>query len=384
MRGRLVQARTLVKETKKRILMFGYLPPPYFGPSVVYQTLLRSGFARHYDVTFVNQRFSRHIAELQRFHLRKVLETGRLLLVELWHLLTQRFDLCCISISVNRKAFWKESVFLRLAGWFGVRAVLHAHAYGFVDFYQQSPPRLQRLIDRVVSHAAAAIVMGERVRDEFSRWLPPEKIFVVAPGIEPAGGVAEPATPDHPFTVLFLGNLLREKGVFVLLEAVPQILAAVPAAEFILAGAWPNEPDHRLADRWLADSGIAKQVHFAGVVWGETKQAVLARADVVALPTHYPLEVHPIVLLEALEAGLPVVTTARGAIPEIITDETNGLLVREQDPGDLADKIIRLARDPALRDRMRRANREKFQHFYTHEHFGQRMIAVFAQLCVRR
>ena len=291
--------------------MFGYLPPPYFGPTVTYQALLHSSFSQHYDVTFINQRFSRTISELQQFNLHKVLETIRLLVLECWYLLSGHFDICYISISLNRKAFLKEACFIRLAGLFGVRSVLFTHGYGLVDFYNHSSPCLRRQIDEIVSNAAAAIVLGEKLRGEFSRWLPPEKIFVVGTGIEPSAFKVESVKSDQRFMVLFLGNLIREKGVFVLLEAVPKIIAAIPQARFIFAGAWPNEQDRLAAGRLLRETALEDHVRFAGVVWGEKKRELLASADVFAFPTFYPLETFGLVLLEALEAGLPVVTTPR-------------------------------------------------------------------------
>src|SRR5205814_950053 len=106
--------------------------------------------------------------------------------------------------------------------------------------------------------------------------------------------------------------------------------------------------------------------------------------DILAFPTFYCYETFGFVLLEAMQAGLPVVTTRRAAIPEIIEENVNGVFVKEQDAADLADKILQLIDDPALRTRMGEANRTRFKNFYTHEHYGQRMIAVFETLASNR
>ena len=75
-------------------------------------------------------------------------------------------------------------------------------------------------------------------------------------------------------------------------------------------------------------------------------------ADMLAFPTFYYYETMGTVLLEAMQAGVPVVTTRRASIPEIVHDGEHGLLVNEQDAADLAEKILRLAGDPALRAKM--------------------------------
>jgi L-malate glycosyltransferase len=115
-----------------------------------------------------------------------------------------------------------------------------------------------------------------------------------------------------------------------------------------------------------------------------TKWQVVFGSDILAFPTFYYNETMGLVLLEAMQAGLPVVATRRASIPEMIEDGVNGCLVEEQDPVGLAGKILALADDPALRQRMGQANRAKFQAYYTHEHYGRRMAEVFETLAHRR
>jgi glycosyltransferase involved in cell wall biosynthesis len=105
---------------------------------------------------------------------------------------------------------------------------------------------------------------------------------------------------------------------------------------------------------------------------------------VFVFPPYSRSEAFGMVLLEAMQTGLPIVATRGGARDEIVTDGVNGLLVNEQDPGDLAEKLIRLIDDSALRQRMSAANHEKFERVYTYEHYGQRMIDVFEQLAAHR
>ena len=369
---------------KLQVLVIGYLPPPYFGPSVTFQALMRSAFSERIDVAFIDQTVSKRVGELERVQVRKLLLLAKMILQLIGHLLRRKFDYCCLSISVNRNAFLKERLFVRVARLFGVPSVLYAHANGFADFYNESAPRMQRLIDDTVSRAAGAIVMGESLRFNFERWLPAERIFVVGSGIEASGLPHRSVGADHPFTVLFLGNLIREKGVFILLEAARRIVAAHPPVRFVFAGDWQVESDRLEAERTIRESGIQQHVSFAGVVWGERKWQLLVDADAFVFPTYYPLEAHPLVVVEALEAGLPVVTTRWAAIPEIIEDGVNGLLAKPRDADDLTEKILRIIRDPALRERMSGANRRRFEEVYTHEHYGNRMIDVFDALAGRR
>jgi len=183
--------------------------------------------------------------------------------------------------------------------------------------------------------------------------------------------------------VLYLGNLLREKGVFVILDAIPQVLSKRPEAHFVFAGAWWSQSDRQEAERIVSERGIQSHVEFVGVVAGDAKWRALVDADLLVFPTYYGYETLGQVLLEAMAVGLPVIATRRVAIPEIIEENINGLFVEERNSADLAAKIVQLAGDPALRARMGRANRSKFNSGYTHWHYGRRILAAFEKLARR-
>jgi glycosyltransferase involved in cell wall biosynthesis len=102
------------------------------------------------------------------------------------------------------------------------------------------------------------------------------------------------------------------------------------------------------------------------VVGPEQKGPLLRDADVLVLPVRQP-EGQPLVVLEAMAAGLPVVATRRGAIPEMVDDGVTGLLVPERDVGALAAALDRLRRDPARRRALGEAARRRWAAEFTAE-----------------
>ena len=361
-------------------MVVGHLPPPYFGPSVTYSALMHSAFPERFDVAFIDQTVIKTVGELERLQFRKLVLLARMAWQLLGHLIRRKYDYLFLSVSCNRNAFLKEWLLIRVAGLFGVPPVLYAHANGFFDFYKKSSPGMQRRIEKTVHGAAAAIVMGESQRFNFDRWLPAERIFVVASGIEAASLPKRSTAAGGPFTALFLGNLIREKGVFVLLEAAAIVVKTHPDAQFIFAGDWPLPSDRVEAEQKIREWGIEKNVSFAGVVWGDRKWQLLVDADALVFPSYYYMEVHPLVVVEAMRAGLPVISTKWAAIPEMVNDGVNGLLAAPRDADDLAEKILRIIDDPSLRQRMSEANQRRFNEFFTHERYGERIIRVFERL----
>src|SRR5438067_2149347 len=139
------------------------------------------------------------------------------------------------------------------------------------------------------------------------------------------------AAPDAPLRLLYMGRLVREKGLYELLEAVALVCSEGIATELIIAGSGPEE----LPLRQLAASRGLEHVSFPGPVHGVAKLTLLQRADVSLLPTSN-CEGLPYALLESMAAGVPVIATRVGAIPELVTDGVNGLLMEGRSPQAIA------------------------------------------------
>jgi glycogen synthase len=138
--------------------------------------------------------------------------------------------------------------------------------------------------------------------------------------------------------VLFVGRLAEQKGVRTLLAA-----ARLVDAHVVLVGDGPERK--RLEQR------APERVHFVGFVPHEQIPAILANGDVLVLPSRY--EELGAVLVEALWAGLPVVASRVGGVPEIVRDGETGILVPPGDPRALAAALNRVLGDEALAQRLR-------------------------------
>jgi len=348
----------------KKILLFGYQSPPVFGPSVVYETLLRSEFVRHFDVTFINLSVVQNIRELETFRWGKLFKLIKFFLLELWYLLTRRFDVCCYPISYNRRAFLKDRVLLGLARLFGVPVVIWAHGTGAQQF---------REAHQTLAQAKAVLVLADCLHAEFAGIVPPERIHTITLGIDQQ---PIPPTASDGGTLLYLGGLVKAKGIFDLLEALPH----VPAARLVVAGEWFNLAEQAAAKEFIRQHNLGSRVQFVGPVTGTAKWRLFSQADIFVFPPHSRTEAFGIVLLEAMQAGLPIVTTRGGARDEIVTDGINGLLVAEQTPHDLAAKLGQLLASATLRQQIGAANRAQFSQVYTQAGYAQRLITVFEKI----
>jgi glycosyltransferase involved in cell wall biosynthesis len=146
--------------------------------------------------------------------------------------------------------------------------------------------------------------------------------------------------------VLFLGEIGQRKGIFDLLRAFRRVIEVNPGACLIAGGTG----DIAAATDLARQLGIEAHVSFPGWVAGDAKHKLFARAAIYALPSHN--EGLPVSILEAMAAGLPIISTPVGGVPDAVTDGVEGFLITPGDVDSLADRICRLLADEHLRQTM--------------------------------
>lgn len=180
--------------------------------------------------------------------------------------------------------------------------------------------------------------------------------------------------------VLFVGTITPQKGIDVLVEAATLVAERdVGAVNFLLVG--DDALDENYAERVKDDvrtNGLGDTVEFAGYVPFEDLRALYAAADIFVLPSRE--EGMPMVLLEALAAGAPLVGTDVGGIPMLIEDGANGALVEPEDPEELADRILALADDSRKRRRMGERSREIAEARYGWDAIAERYLDVYEEV----
>jgi glycosyltransferase involved in cell wall biosynthesis len=152
--------------------------------------------------------------------------------------------------------------------------------------------------------------------------------------------------------VLFLGRMEAGKGIYDLLEAVAALRIAVPDVRLVCAG----DGDRIAVARYAERLGIAEAVKFTGWVGPSGKRALFEAAAAFALPSYD--EGLPVSLLEAMAAGVPVVASSVGGVPEVVADGVSGYLVAPGDKASLERALRRLLADRALGQRIGAAARE--------------------------
>jgi glycosyltransferase involved in cell wall biosynthesis len=361
------------------MVVIGPTPPPYHGCSVATGYVLDSAFDGQWRLLHLDTADRRGIENMGRLDLRNiglaVAHAAQLVAM----LLRQRPAVVYVPIAQNTLGVLRDMGFMVPTLLARRALVVHVHGGGFGAFYDAAPAPFKALVRAVVGRARAVIVLGDVLRPTLRGIVPEDRIRVVPNGLPDLfpDGIARDAS--GPLRVLYLGNLIRSKGFLDVLAAVARLAEAGTDVRLDLAGGWAGPAEQAAAAPLLDALGASACVH--GPVGPARKRELLAAADVLALPTYYEYEGHPYVILEAMSAGLPVVTTAHAAIPETVLHEQTGLLVAPHDVEGLSAALQRLATDGELRHRLGAAGRARFLERYTLLEWSRQLGAVFQEAC---
>ena len=344
-------------------------PPPVMGPTIATEIVLKGPLPADLRLHHIDTSDRRGLETLGRIDLRNVWNALRTAARLAWVLLTRRPRLVYIPVTQTRLGYLRDSLYLLLAWLFRRRVVLHLRGGDFAEFHRQSGPLLRAWLRWTLRRVDGVIVLGDCLKGMFEPFVRKDRIHVVPNGEDfpEFDGLDRDYRARGAFHVVYLGNLMPVKGAGDLLQAIPSVLARHPATRFTLAGEWCGAGFREWALGFVRDRGIGDRVGFPGLVDRTRKAETLREADLFVFPS--TREGHPWVIVEALAAGLPIVSCDAGCIRESVLDGKNGRLVPMRDPEALARTINELLGDPERLRSMAAASRRHYLTKFTRNDF---------------
>lgn len=324
--------------SSKKVVMIGISLKGTGGMTSVVRTYRNCGFFDEWNVSYLSSYERPELAAQLRV-------MARALAVFLRMLIGRQVALVHVH-SASRGSFWRKSVFCAIARAFRIPYIFHVHSGEFPMFVRSECGPLARWwVRHTLWNACSVITLTSSWRAAFLELAPGATIAVLGnPVLMPEHIGALRGNASH---VLFLGRLHEKKGVFDLIRAIPSVLERVPEAKFTLAG----DGDLHGVARQAELLGVRHALNFAGWVDGAAKEALLASADLLVLPSYY--EAFSVSIVEAMAAGVPVVSTAVGGVPDVLEDGACGVLVPPRDVEALAAALINTLLDTEASARMR-------------------------------
>lgn len=245
---------------------------------------------------------------------------------------------------------------------------LWAHGHGYdISAHLLNPGYRQAYLS--FSEIAGVIVMSEAARQRLADLgLPTERLHVVPYGTDVPDEFRQ-REPREVVRCLAVGRMVPKKGIILLLDAFRRAAEVEPALRLDVVGAGELFP---AAQQFVQSMGLADRVTLHGEQPSSRVRELLSETDIFAHhaivdPATGDEEGLPVAILEAMAAGVPVVATRHAGIPEAVADEKTGLLCGEGKTAEMADKLLRLARDPGLRRGLGEAGWERARQFFSWE-----------------
>jgi glycosyltransferase involved in cell wall biosynthesis len=279
------------------------------------------------------------------------------------------------------KGFWRDLVFVIIIKIFRVTPIYHLHNKGIE---KKSRFLVMKWIYHFVFKNSLVIHLSENLvkKEILSLGLRNIKTQVIPNGIKKVSIPENRNKPDR-INILYLSNLFPEKGFHELIEVFGKLARDNPNIYLYITGGFPYLGIQKKVKKQILKSGLGNRIFFKGPRYDKDKLRIYGEADIFVFPTFFRQECFPLVILEAMQAGLPIITTSEGAIPEIIDNEVNGIIINQKDNDALEYQIKRLVNDQNLRSILGSAARKKFNENFTLEHFEKNMRSFYERELIK-
>ncbi len=244
-----------------------------------------------------------------------------------------------------------------------------------------------RILHRMISYRASrTIAISDHVRRFAIRTgtARPLELLTILYGYDPPSVLpskdaarAMLGIPEGSFVVGAVARLAAQKGQIHLVEAMPGLVSAIPDLQVIILGEGRMRPT---LERRARELGVEQRLRLPG--FHPDVQSALCGLDVFVMPSLW--EGFGLVLLEAMAAGQPIVASKVSAIPEVVEDGVTGLLVPPADSVALAEAILTLWRESALREKLGSAGRERLRERFSLDQMVDRTEQVYTEVLAGR
>jgi glycosyltransferase involved in cell wall biosynthesis len=360
-------------QTAPRLLIVGQTPPPWHGQAVATKMLFDHDWGQR-EVTTLRMAYSGEMQAVGRFSLDKVRH-----LFDLIGKTHQILDdhpntvLFYPPASANWVPFLRDVVYLSRVRRKACGTVFIFHASGLAEWISKSV--IRRWLARRAYHQAdlALEVAVEQV--------PPHEVFETTrwewcpcAAEVPLMERSNPAA-DRPLRILFVGSLQEGKGVLEIIRTAAIIKQQGAGSRFHISivGRWFSEEFKQDVQRLVAELEVEGIVELPGELTGDAKWQAYREADVFFFPSHYQSEASPIVLMEALGAGLPVISTLWRGIPKLVEGCEAAWLLPIRDPEGYAAALMELDGRREEFTRFAAHSRRFYEDRYQPQHFTGRI-----------
>lgn len=360
---------------KPKALFVLHLPPPTHGSSLVgsqvKNIMVNSGF---YESYFIDLGTSRDVNEIGSLNPLKIFIYLKIILSIFYQLIFKKPRFVYFAITLSGLGFVKDFILVCIVRAFRVPLIFHLHNKGVGKWKKNF---LFNFFYKWCFKGSSVILLSKRLLSEVADFVPEKDLYILPYGIRDRaqGHTRTGRESSESPVILFLSNLIREKGVIVLVDACKILKNKGLDFKCRIVGKEGDLSSDELTN-YINSRGVSDVITYVGPRYGSEKDVEFVNSHVFAFPTFYHNETFGLVNLEAMMWSLPVVSTPEGGIPDIIEDGVTGFIVPQRAIGELADKLEWLIKSEKKRQEMGEHGRWRFEKKFVEEVFREKFLSI--------
>jgi glycosyltransferase involved in cell wall biosynthesis len=328
-----------------------------------------------FNTCYINLLASKNVSDSGKVSVGKIVAFINIWFLLLKELIKERPDVCYLALSATGVAFFRDAFLISTLKIFRVRRIYHMHNKGVKIHGKQ---KLYDVFYTFIFKDTDVIMLSKYLYEDVDDYMDKKQVYICPNGI-PEVNYEKIDKPKERVSLLFLSNLIESKGVFVLLEACIRLKNQGLNFKCTFIGGEGDVSEFQI-NQLIKEKGLEQQVVYAGKKYGKEKEQAFSNADIFVFPTFYDKECLPLVLIEAMQHHLPIVSTYEGGIRDLVDSGKTGYLVEQKNIDELVEKLEELIINESLRRKMGEAGRAKYEAKFTLQKFEERMTEILTQV----
>lgn len=318
------------------------------------------------------------ISDTTRFSVLKLTKTIGLIFYVTKTLINFRPTLTYITLSPVGMAFYKDGFLAIISRLFSTKIVFHLHGKGVSNITKTRGWR--RWIYQFVFRGVYVIHLSNHLTKDVKGLVSHRHIYVVNNGLDLPKGELYTRRDVSIVRFLYLSNLVSSKGAMELLDACISLESMGDSFEVSFVGRFFEQHfEEKFKKKLSSTSGLNIRLLDEGA-YGEDKLIELKRHHVLILPTYYPNECFPLVLIEAMASKMAIISTNEGAISDMVEDGINGYIVEKKSASSIAKAMESLIFNPNKAYEMGVHGYEKYKNCYSSSVFENNLLSVLTDI----
>lgn len=365
-----------------QILLVSHIGKPWGGISTLFETILQSELKNKFDLTFFESSISQKKSSTGDLRIQSILHSLKSIFLFSFTLIKQKSKIVHIA-TAHKGSFVKHGVMVIISKICARKVILAPHC-SISALLPNNSPKIWRNWVKFITNQSDYLLVLSKEWFKFPNLISPNNLIYLPNAINTREYLSIErinSKSSNSVNIVYLGHLSKEKGLLDMIEAIA-ILTQDKNLIFSvdLVG---DSIDHQEFEEIIQQINVKKitnNINLWEAEFGHKKLERLKIADIFVLPSHH--EGMPMTIIEAMSAGLPIVATSVGGIPDIVVNGKNGFLVPPNSPEKLSEAIKVLIQTPSLRFQMGRDNREKAKLSFDIENYIEKLGEVYKSLTI--